>query len=58
MNLLKRKICKGTQMKSHLSDCYLLEKVKWKLTWENLGIESLQVETTFWVKQDKVGCKG
>lgn len=45
-------------MKSHLSNSYLLERMKLKLTWENLGIESLQVETTFWVKQDKVGWKG
>lgn len=45
-------------MKPHLCNCYLLERMKWKLTWECLGIESLQVGTTCWIKQDEVGWEG
>lgn len=32
--------------------------MKRELTWENLEIESAQVETTFWEKQSQVGWKG
>lgn len=45
-------------MKSHCSDCYLSKRMKWEVTWENLGIASLQAGTAFWGKQDKVDRKG
>lgn len=45
-------------MKPHLCSCYLLERMKWKLTWEYLGTESLRVGTICQIKQDKVGWVG
>lgn len=45
-------------MKSHLCDCYLLRRMKGKLTRESLGLESLQVETAFGIKQEELRGKG